>query len=160
MYFRTKQLLMTKEEALNKCAALCSKAEKCTFEILKKLARWELTEQESAWVILQLTSQKFIDDERYAHYFVRDKFRFNKWGKTKIAFQLRQKQISQEVISAALEEINEEEYIDLAKELISAKIPKTKGKNQWDINSKIIRFMQGRGFDYSLTMSLLNMPDE
>ena len=151
---------MTKEEALNRCAALCSKAEKCTFEILRKLDRWELTEEESAWVIKQLTSQKFIDDERYAQYFVRDKFRFNKWGKIKIAFQLRQKQISQQTIAASLEEINEDEYIELAKELINAKLLKTKGKNQWDINTKIIRFMQGRGFDYNLTMSLLNMSDE
>ena len=46
--------------------------------------------------------------------FVRDKYRFNQWGRVKISQALRMKKIPADVIAEGLEEIDEREYVELS----------------------------------------------
>jgi len=50
-----------------------------------------LDAEEADKAIARLVEQKFIDDARFARYFVKDKLKFNKWGRIKIGYALRQK---------------------------------------------------------------------
>ena len=144
------------KQAFSKAAALCSRAEKSPAAIQKKLEQWGLSPDEAEPVMQQLFQHKFLDEERFACSYVRDKFRFNQWGRVKIAFHLKAEGISGPIISAAMDEINEEDYHDTMKGLLADKIRKTKSANQYDLKAKIFRFGQSRGFEQDLIFSLFD----
>lgn len=139
---------MQEKEALSKCMAICSKAEKCVSDIQKKLDNWDVPEQLAARIVDELISQKFIDEDRFTKFYVRDKFRFNQWGKIKISFMLKSKGIHQNQIDDGLAEIGDQEYLETLQNLIQAKLKKIKFKDEYDKKSKLIRFAQSRGFEY------------
>jgi regulatory protein len=138
------------KKALSKCMALCSKSEKCISDIRKKLEKWQLPEGELQKVIDALVEEKFIDEQRFAESFVRDKFRFNHWGKIKITHHLKAKGIVSTHIARAMQEIDEEDYLKTLKELLAQKNKSVKADNNYERKAKLIRFAQGRGFDYEI----------
>ena len=79
-------------QALTNVMAMCSLSERCRFDIIAKLKQWELSEDEIAEAIDYLIKEHFLDEERFVRFYVNDKLRFNKWGKVKLKFMLRQKQ--------------------------------------------------------------------
>lgn len=140
---------MTADEILYKLAAKCSISEQCLSDIETKLSRYNLTEEERTRILRHLIEEKYIDDCRYAEAYVRDKYRFNKWGRIKIAQGLRMKGIDSETINNAMGAIDEDEYLGILRDLIKAKRKSTRGKNDYEINGKIARFAVGRGFEYA-----------
>ncbi len=133
--------------AHDKAAVLCSRSEKCTSEIREKLKKWGLSTEATVPVIEQLIAEKYLDDERFARAYVKDKFRFNHWGKQKIEYMLRSKKINQEVLDLAFEEIVEEDYSENLLKLIADKAPTIKAKDIYDKRNKLMRFAMGRGFE-------------
>ena len=75
---------MTEQEAYLQLAALCAQAEHCQHEMLEKMRKWELSEVVQARVMARLVKERYVDDERYARAFVKDKIRYNKWGRRKV----------------------------------------------------------------------------
>ena len=130
-------------------AARCSVSEQCLSDVEAKLAKYDLTEEERTRILRYLVEEKYVDDGRYAEAYVRDKYRFNKWGRIKITQGLRMKGIDRETIDAAMEAIDEREYLDILRDLIKAKRKSTRGKSDYEINGKIVRFAAGRGFEYA-----------
>ena len=150
---------MSDDEILYKLAAKCSVSEQCMSDIEAKLSRYDLTEEERTRILRHLVEEKYIDDRRYAEAFVRDKYRFNKWGRIKIAQGLRMKDIDSETISTAMEAIDEAEYMDILRDLIKAKRKSTGGKNDYEINGKLVRFATGRGFEYAAIRQCMGTDD-
>lgn len=141
-------------QAFSKAAALCSRAEKSPGAIQKKLGQWGLSPEDAEPVMQLLFQQKFLDEERFACSYVRDKFRFNQWGRVKIAFHLKAEGISGSMVQLALAEIDEDAYRAMLKDLLADKIRKTKAANQYDLKAKIFRFGQSRGFEQDLILSV------
>jgi regulatory protein len=141
--------------SMNKAMALCAGREMCNSDIRKKLISWGVTEEEAEKIIIRLINEKFIDEERYANAFVKDKFRYNKWGRIKIGAALRMKKIPDEVIRTALEIIDEEEYLKLLQSLIEKHKRTVKAKNQYDLKGKLLRHCQAKGFESHLVFELL-----
>jgi len=137
---------LSKEEALTRLATLCAGAEYCEYDLRKKMERWELPEGAEDAIIQQLVKERFLDEERYAKAFVRDKFRYNKWGRIRISMELKKKRISEHVIEDALEEIPSDDNLDTLKALIESKKKSVKGKSDYEIKCKLIRFALSRGF--------------
>lgn len=135
------------QSAYLKATTICSRGETCTFDIHEKLKKWELSEEDSMQVISQLTKEKYLDDERFARAYVKDKFRFNHWGRQKIAFMLHSKKISKDIQEAAFEEIQENSYSDQLMKLLADKEKSIKAKDQYDKRNKLMRFAMGRGFE-------------
>jgi len=133
--------------AYDKAAFLCSRSEKCTSEIQEKLKLWGLSSEDSEPVIEKLVAEKYLDDERFARAYVKDKFRFNHWGKQKIAHMLRAKNISAEILELAFEEIEDEGYSDELRKLLTDKEKSIKAKDKFDKRNKLMRFAMGRGFE-------------
>jgi regulatory protein len=133
--------------AYTKAAAMCSKSETCSFDIHEKLKAWGLDEDNLLAVLSQLKEEKFIDDERFARAYVKDKFRFNHWGKQKIEFMLRSKRINPEILALAFDEIEDEGYADELLKLISDKLRTIKAKDKYDLRNKLMRFAMGKGFE-------------
>lgn len=142
--------------ALERMRMLCSKSEKCTFDIQQKLETLSLQEADKEWIINQLVKDKFIDNSRYAAFFVRDKFRFNKWGKLKIRQALFMKKLPETIIKEALEEIDQDEYYKLASTLILSKNKEIKDKNIFSRKARLFRFAAQKGFEPDIIYQILN----
>lgn len=146
---------LTYEEALAKSAAMCSISEKCVSDIQKKMLSWGINEADGAKIIQRLIREKYIDENRFARFFVKDKHRFAKWGKGKIAHALKEKGIAQTDIDEAMEQIEAEEYSEQLDSLLAAKLKSIKYKNVFDAKAKLIRFGMSRGFEYPTIMNAL-----
>jgi len=144
------QLNNQQHDAYLRAAAACSRAERNSAKINQKLQDWGLSQEEAAPVLEKLTVEKFIDDERYSRSYVRDKFRFNKWGKVKITYQLRMEKISGAIIESALEEIADSDYRETLAGLIKEKNKSLKAANPYDRKAKLFRFARSRGFEAEL----------
>lgn len=140
--------MTTYGQALSKAMALCSKSEKCISEIKQKLYDWNVEPDDKQKIIDYLVSERFIDESRFVNYYVRDKFKFNQWGKVKIGFMLKGKQLPPELITEALNNIEEEAYIEQLERMLTEKARKTKFTDAYDRKAKLIRFAHSRGFEY------------
>ena len=137
---------INKEQALTRLAAYCSRGERCKQDIQKKLDLWKLSPQEQNEIIQTLQKGRFLNEDRYAKAFVRDKSRFNGWGGYKIRMELKKKNITEETINEALSEIDPEESIRQLSELLKKKSKTIKAESDWETKQKLMRFAVGRGF--------------
>lgn len=142
--------------ALKRAAALCSRQEQCSSHIKEKLNSWNVSDEDAEQIIDLLKKEKFLDDQRYATFYVRDKFRFNGWGKIKLTIMLRQKEIPKPVIEEALNHIDQERYNQTCARLISEKSATLKETNQFKRKGKLFRYAAQRGFESDLIHQILS----
>lgn len=139
--------------ALSKAAALCSRQERCISEIEAKLIKWGLDKEGVEKIIDRLVDEKYIDEQRFANAYVRDKYQFNRWGKIKIRYQLKHKGINTNVIEDAFEGINDEKYKQNLIDLLLAKNLLIKNKDEYQRKASLIRYAASRGFEPDLIYS-------
>ena len=152
-----KQHIYTEQEAYQKLSALCAMSEQCCHDMMRKMSRWQMDQEVAEKVVARLVKEGFINEERYARAFVRDKFRYNHWGEVKIKHELKLKGISQKHIEAGLEKLDEDDNLNALREIIQKKRPSVKGKSDYEIRCKLIRFAVGRGFDMDDIMKVLQI---
>lgn len=143
-------------EAFNLMASVCSRSEQCSPDIRKKLAGLGIEKEQAGLVINRLKEEGFIDDERYIQAYVSDKFNFNKWGRVKMRYYLKQKGFSDDLIEAGLQSIDEEAYRDLLLTVMEGKAKGIKNRTKFEKMGQVIRFAQSRGFEPELIHRYLN----
>ena len=151
---------MTEQEAYLQLAALCAQAEHCQREMREKMRRWELDETVQNRVLDRLVRERFVDDERYARAFVKDKIRYNKWGRRKVQQALWQKGIDSEIQRKVLDEIDEKEYLNVLVPLLKQKRRTIKANNDYELNQKLVRFALSRGFDFGIIRQCLTVDED
>ena len=150
---------MTEQEAYLQLAALCAQAEHCEQEMRDKMRRWELDETVQNRIVDRLIKERYVDDERYARAFVKDKIRYNKWGRRKVQQALWQKHIDADIQQQVLDEIDEKEYLDILRPLLKQKRKSIKAGSDYELNQKLVRFALGRGFGFDIIRQCLNVDD-
>jgi regulatory protein len=135
------------EELLHKAASYCSISEHCVSEVETKLDAWCVGCDDKSTIIKRLIAEDFINEKRFCIYFVKDKFRFNKWGKIKISFALKGKGIDNALISEALNTIDDGEYEELLASILKTKLIGLKYEFEYEKQGKLFRFAQSRGFE-------------
>ena len=150
---------MNEQEAYLQLAALCAQAEHCEQEMRDKMKRWELDEMVQNHVINRLTEERFIDNERYARAFVKDKIHYNKWGRRKVQQALWMKRIDTDIQQRVLDEIDEKEYLDELRPLLKQKRKSIKAENDYELNQKLVRFALSRGFTFDIIRQCLNVDE-
>ena len=156
-------LMKTEQEAYLTLAALCARSEHCQWEMLEKMRRWELDDAAQTRVMARLVKERYVDDERYARAFVKDKVRYNKWGRRKVEQALWQKRIDDDIRERVLDEVDEEEYLNVLRPLLKQKRKSIKAGNDYELNQKLVRFALGRGFTYDIIRQCIDVdevPDE
>ena len=151
---------MTEQEAYLQLAAICAQAEHCEQEMRDKMKRWELDETVQNCVIDRLTEERYIDNERYARAFVKDKIRYNKWGRRKVQQALWMKRIDNDIQQRVLDEIDEKEYLDVLRPLLKQKRKTIKAQSDYEMNQKLVRFALGRGFTFDIIRQCLDVDKE
>lgn len=138
---------ISESKALSRMANLCARREYCVLDIETKLKRYSLDKETIHNIIHRLIKEKYIDEVRYTRGFIKDKIRFNRWGKTKIEYALRQKRVPEEIVTEAFLEYTDEELNDSLQDLLQAKWKTIKGDSDYEKRNKLIRFGLSRGFD-------------
>ena len=151
---------MTEQEAYLQLAALCAQAEHCQQEMRDKMRRWELDETVQNRIIDRLIKERYVDDERYARAFVKDKIRYNKWGRRKVQQALWKKRIDADIQQRVLDEIDEKEYLDVLRPLLKQKRKSIKAESDYELNQKLLRFALGRGFGFDIIRQCLDVAEE
>ena len=152
-----------KEDELKyKAEAYCSTTEHCPAEVMAKLIQWGADGEMSERILAHLQKERYVDSVRFCRAFVRDKYRFARWGRVKIVQALRMKHLSSEEIEAGVAEIDEEEYAKGLRDLLRQKSKSVSGKNEYERNTKLIRFAVGRGFTMGEVLRYVKQidPDE
>lgn len=133
---------------LNKAERYCSNEEQCRTSVRKKLFDWGASVDAAGRIMNKLIEQGFIDEKRYARAYVSSKLRTQKWGRLKVIYQLRAKQVPPKFITEALAEIPDEEYRSILLDVAQTK---------WDSYSpndplakrraKLTTFLASRGYE-------------
>lgn len=144
-----------KNKALARMQSLCARQEKCTADIRQKLHLLGLSNDDILWVIKRLIDDGYVNDSRYAHFFVCDKSRLNKWGRIKIISTLKSKGIAESIIRDSISELNADTDKKTLNDLISRKAKQVKAKSAYDLQSKLIRFGVSRGFEMELVLDVV-----
>lgn len=157
----TKKKKISADAAFLRLSSLCAAAEYCGADIKKKLAKWDLPEgeEDEKKIITRLRKERYIDDERFARSFVHDKFHYNRWGHVRIGRELRFRGIDDDTIANAISEIGEEDYDKTLRQLLESKRRTTKGKSEYEINMKLMRFALSRGFSMDCIRRCLQVED-
>lgn len=156
--------IISPENAYLKLATLCARCEQAEGDLRRKLHDWGVASNDADAVITRLKQERYLDNERFARAYCRDKLRFNGWGRVKIAFMLKGKGIEPETIDTVLGEIDEEQYLQILDEALSTKLKTLKDKNSEQTWAALMRFGASRGFEaniiYPAVNKLINHKDE
>ena len=152
--------MKSENEAYLTLTALCAQAEHCQWEMLEKMRRWEVSEEAQARVMQRLVKEKYVDDERYAEAFVKDKIRYNKWGRRKVDQGLWQKHIDADIRKRVLDEVDDDEYLSVLRPLLKQKRKTTKANSDYELNQKLMRFALGRGFTFDIIRQCIDVEEE
>src|SRR6187401_2447386 len=92
------------EKALQKIKHYCAYQERSHYEVKEKLYSFGLYKNEVELLLSQLVEENYLNEERYAIAFAGGKFRIKQWGRVKIKYELKQKQVSEYSIKKALKQ--------------------------------------------------------
>lgn len=134
----------------------CARQERAAYDVRQKLKSIGLDEDGCEEIVKKLIEEKYVDDQRYSRFFVKDKFKFNGWGRIKIRYQLVQKKIDNNLIEEAMDEINEEEYEEKLTHLLKNKHKSIKNKDLWQSRAALFRFAQSRGYENEPTNRIIS----
>lgn len=132
---------------------LCSRREYCSKDIFDKVCR-ALDREAAVQMLTELQADKYVDDLRYASAYAREKASIAGWGTVKIRYMLSSKGISADIVSAALEEIDDSKAETRLVKLMQNKRSALKDDPQWRI--KLLRFGLGRGYSYDEVSSCVD----
>mgnify|MGYP001685482676 FL=1 len=128
----------------------------CSYEMTEKMRKWDVDDETQARVMAYLTRERYVDDERYCRFFVRDKIRFNKWGRRKVEQALYQKHIPTDISRPILDEVPDDEYLAVLKPLLKSKARTVKAKSEYEKNMKLIKYAMSRGFTFDIIKQCLS----
>ncbi len=136
---------------MQKARQFCAYQERCHKDVREKLYSLGLYKNSVEEIISELVQDNYLNEERFAIQFAGGKFRIKQWGKIKIKYELKQKNISEYCIKKALSEIDEVDYLKTLKKLLDQKkkLLKTE-KNLFVKRKKLQDFMVQKGFEADL----------
>lgn len=147
---------LTKEQALQKLRHYCAYQERSHSEVKEKLYQLGVWKKDHDEIIASLIEDNYLNEERFAIAFAGGKFRMKEWGRVKIKYELKQKQVSNYSISKALKEIKEEDYLKVLHKLAEEKYASLKSEQYLVRKKKTIDYLMQKGFEPALITSVLN----
>ncbi|MBQ9569174.1 MAG: RecX family transcriptional regulator [Alloprevotella sp.] len=140
--------------------ARCARSECCRSEMVRKMREKGADSDMACQVADRLEEERYLDDARYARAFVHDRTLYERWGRMKIQQALMQRGVSPSLITEALQTIDEDQYQETLRELLSAKARTTRAATTYELRLKLMRFATSRGFEAHLIMENLPLADE
>ncbi len=147
---------LTPLQALPKLKQYCAYQERCHSETKEKLYSYGIYNNDAEEIISKLIEEDYLNEERFAIHFAGGKFRVKQWGRLKIKYELKQKQVSNYCINKALKAIDIDDYEKLLSKLAEQKLKILKGeKNIFIKKRKLQDFLLQRGFESDLVRAVV-----
>ena len=151
---------INEQQALQKLTALCSRSEHCSWEMTEKMRQWGISPEAQARIMQILTEERFVDDTRYCRAFVKDKIRYNRWGRRKVEQGLFAKRIDSSTARKILDEMDDEEYLNALRPLLKDKRRQLRNMNSYEANGRLIRFAMSRGFTMDIIRQCIDTDED
>ena len=145
----------TKEEGLQKVKQYCAYQERCHSEVKEKLYSFGLHKKEVEELLSSLIEENYLNEERFAIQFAGGKFRIKQWGRVKIKYALKQKQVSEYCIKKALKQIEEEDYLKTLQKLANQKYASLKSEQHLIRKKKTMDYLLAKGFEMDLVKGVV-----
>lgn len=144
------------QEAKAKIYKYCSYQERCHKDVRTKLYEYGLSKNQVEEVIVELISEDLLNEERFSRAYCRGKFIYNKWGKVKIAFELKAKDISAYCIKKGMTEINENDYYEQLGKLADKYIAQHQSLDVFKRNQRTAQYLINKGYEAQTVWDYLN----
>ena len=149
MAFETKNI--GTEAAFRKIKHYCAYQERAHAEVKQKLYGYGLYKNEVEELLSQLIEENYLNEERFAIAFAGGKFRIKQWGKTKIKYELAQKQVSAYCIKKALASILEDDYEKTLIKLATEKLKTLQSEpNIFTKKTKLQNYLLVKGYEFDV----------
>ncbi len=146
----------TFDEIKNKMMSYCVYQDRCHQEVEQKMRSFLLIPEAKDEIILYLIKENYLNEERFTRSYIRGKFNIKNWGRNKIKIHLKQKGITEKLISKCMDEIDEREYEKVMKRIWENYYSKQKGLKEYQKNIKTVRYLMSRGFEYEIVQLIKN----
>ena len=146
----------TLQEATKKLEHYCAYQERCHQEVRQKLESMHMIPEASDMIIVHLLEHNFLNEERFAKTFVSGKFKIKKWGRRRLSFELKKKDVGKVNINQALAEIENTEYTQVFNELAEKRLRSIKETNKFKKKKKLIDYLLYRGWESHLVYEKAN----
>jgi regulatory protein len=147
---------LTKEQTLQKLKHYCAYQERCHRDVRDKLYELGVWKKDHDEIIATLIEENYLNEERFAIAYAGGKFRVKQWGRVKIKYELKQKQVSEYCIKKALKQIEEEEYLKRLTNLSKAKYASLKAEQLLVRKKKTMDYLLGKGYEPELIRAILS----
>lgn len=147
---------LTKEQAHQKAKHYCAYQERCHSEVKEKLYSFGLRKVDVEELLSKLIEEDYLNEERFAVQFAGGRFRMKQWGRVKIKYELKQKQVSDYVIKKAMKIIDEEDYRATAQKLYDQKVKQLKSETNLFVRKrKLTDYLLQKGYEHAIINELL-----
>mgnify|MGYP001213382747 FL=1 len=137
-------------EARAKIYRYCAYQERCHNEVRSKLFEYGLTRNDVEELITDLITEGYLNEERFARSYAGGKFRMKKWGRVRITRELEARDISPYCIRMALSEVEDDDYLNTLRELLSKKAAQVDEENIFVKRDKVATYAIQKGFEPDL----------
>lgn len=136
------------EEGLEKLRKYCAWQERCRSEAWTKLSLLGCPRADMERLLDQLAYEGFLDEARYARAYARGKFSQKGWGRVKIRAALQGKRVREDLISEALDLIDEVAYAQTAAAIAQKRLG-ADDPHDWEVLQKLRAYMEGKGYEWT-----------
>jgi regulatory protein len=148
---------LTPQQALPKLQQYCAYQERCHKEVQDKLHAYGVFGQDADAIVSHLIEHNYLNEERFAIQFAGGRFRMKQWGRLKITFELKKKQVSPYCIKKALQQIEEQAYQQTFFTLADKKTASLKGEKNVFVKKKKLRdYLVLKGYENQLIQEAVN----
>ena len=147
--------ILSIDQACQKIEYYCKYQERCQSEVLTKLISLKLNREEINLVLDFVFKNNLVNEERFAQAYARGKHRIKNWGRVRIMNELKQRNISQRIISTALKEIDNENYIQNFNRLAERNWESITETNKAKKQKKFCDYLLRKGYESDLIYSTM-----
>jgi len=153
MYKRT---ALSLEQALQKARHYCGYQERSHREVQEKLYSFGLRKADVDQALATLIEENYLNEERFAIHYAGGHFRLKSWGRVRIRYELKQKQVSEYCIKKALATIDEEDYQRTLTKLAEDRAEALADEpNPFVRRQKLQEFLSRKGYEQDKIISTL-----
>jgi len=97
----------------------------------------------------------YLDDREFTRWWIEQRMTFRPFGKRRLALELRQKGINQEMIEEELGKLEDDKLIELAEELVKKRMKTLKNLPYFEAREKLLAFLSRRGFRWEIIKTVV-----
>ena len=147
---------LTPEQALQKLKHYCGYQERSHSEVREKLYSLGVWKKDHDPIISTLIEQDYLNEERFVKAYAGGHFRMKHWGRVKIRYELKQRQVGEYLMKKAMSEIPEEDYLLKLGKLVTEKYDSLRADQYLVRKKKTMDYMIAKGYESNLVTAFLN----